>query len=346
MGSEVIGICTYFDTGYLPRAIALYRSLARFHPELRWFMFCMDEQSARLVDEMSLPGVLVITRGQLDSADPELAAVADGRSVVEYYFTCTAAAMLHTLRLAPAVSTLFYVDADIGFFGPLDSMLQEMQQASVYITEHRFPHHLHELLVYGRFNVGVIGVRRCEQAIECLSTWRRQCIEWCFDRLEENRFGDQKYLDAWPGVYSGLKVSQHAGVNAAPWNKDNSQYTVADRQVFVNNQPLVCFHFQGLRLFSGGLVQPQAIDYGSLLSPELESLVYRPYLRWLLEAQRDCRVSVTSRRYSVSPRLLTIYRSRGSGKYWVQLFGRFWGLTYLNSLLLVTIVALRRLLGR
>lgn len=341
-----VGICTYFDIGYVTRAVVLYRSLAAFHPGLRWTMFCMDDESARVIDSLSLPGVTVVTRRQLDTADSELAASAENRSVVEYYFTCTAAAMLHTLQNVPAVSTLFYVDADMCFFGPLDSLLQDMQQASVYITEHRFPPRLHELLVYGRFNVGIIGVRRCEQALQCLADWRRQCIEWCYDRLDGARFGDQKYLDAWPGKYSQLKVSQHPGVNAAPWNKDDCQYTLVGEQVCISGQPLVCYHFQGLRLFPGGLVLPQAIDYGSLLPPDLQDLVYRPYLRRLYFAELTCRASATSLRYAVSPRLLTIYRSRGKGRYWVRAVGRYFAITPLNAVLLVIIVALRRVCGR
>jgi len=341
-----VGICTYFDQGYLTRAVALYRSLSRFHANLHWFMFCMDEESVRVIQALQLPGVTVVSRPQLEAADPELAAAAASRSVVEYYFTCTAAVMLSALQSDSTVSTLFYVDADLCFFAPLDSLLQDMQQASVYITEHRFPQHLQDLLIYGRFNVGIIGVRRSAQAVQCLSVWRRQCIEWCFDRLEGDRFGDQKYLDAWPAAYSELQVCQHPGVNAAPWNKDNSQYQLVDGQVLINGQPLVCFHFQGLRLFPGGLVLPQAIDYGTLLSPELQNLVYRPYLRRLQAAESECHTSATSRRYSVSPRLLTIYRSRGNGRYWVRLGSRFPGLNSWNALLLVAIVAVRRMLGK
>lgn len=341
-----VGICTYFDQGYLTRAVALYRSLSQYHPDLHWFMFCMDNESLQAIQSLRLPGVTVVSRSQLEVADPELAAAAADRSAVEYYFTCTAAVMLQSLAADSAISTLFYADADLCFFAPLDSLLQDMQQAAIYITEHRFPSHLQDLLIYGRFNVGIIGVRRSAQAMRCLSDWRRQCIEWCFDRLEGERFGDQKYLDRWPAEYSELQICQHPGVNAAPWNKDNSQYQLADGQVQVNGQPLVCFHFQGLRLFPGGLVLPQAIDYGRLLPQPLQDLVYRPYLRRLRVAESECRMSASSRRYSVSPRLLTIYRSRGKGRYWVRLAGQFLGLTRWNALLLVAVVAVRRILGK
>ncbi|MFM7834393.1 MAG: hypothetical protein ACKPJD_21545, partial [Planctomycetaceae bacterium] len=113
----------------------------------------MDEESVRVIQTLQLPGVTVVSRPQLEAADPELAAVAASRSLVEYYFTCTAAVMLSALQSDLTVSTLFYVDADLCFFAPLDSLLQDMQQASVYITEHRFPQHLQDLLIYGRFNV-------------------------------------------------------------------------------------------------------------------------------------------------------------------------------------------------
>ena len=91
---RVIGVCTYFDAGYLTRAVALYRSLARFHADLRWFFFCMDDTSLQIVQSLMLPNVTVISRLQLEAADPELAATSSNRSLVEYYFTCTGPVML------------------------------------------------------------------------------------------------------------------------------------------------------------------------------------------------------------------------------------------------------------
>ena len=282
---RVIGVCTYFDAGYLTRAVALYRSLARFHADLRWFFFCMDDTSLQIVQSLMLPNVTVISRLQLEAADPELAATSSNRSLVEYYFTCTGPVMLQSLQLDSQLTHLFYVDADICFFESLDSLLRDMRQASVYITEHRFPPHLQHLLVYGRFNVGVIGVTRCQQAFDCLHSYRSQCLEWCYDRLEGDRFGDQKYLDAWPSQYDQLRIAEHPGVNAAPWNKDVSAYSRdCEGIVQINGQPLVCYHFQGLRIFPGGLVLPQAIDYDSQLSDALMKLVYLPYLLLLQQA--------------------------------------------------------------
>ena len=133
--------------------------------------------------------------------------------------------------------------------------------------------------------VGVIGVTRCQQAFDCLHSYRSQCLEWCYDRLEGDRFGDQKYLDAWPSQYDQLRIAEHPGVNAAPWNKDVSAYSRdCEGIVQINGQPLVCYHFQGLRIFPGGLVLPQAIDYDSQLSDALMKLVYLPYLLLLQQA--------------------------------------------------------------
>jgi len=340
----VIGVCTYFDAGYLTRAVALYRSLARFHADLRWFFFCMDDVSLQIVQALRLPNLTAVSRQQLEAADPQLAATARNRSTVEYYFTCTAPVMLQSLQLDPQLTQLFYVDADVCFFDSLDSLLLDMQQASVYITEHRFPPHLQHLLVYGRFNVGIIGVTRCPQALDCLWHYRKQCLEWCYDRLEGDRFGDQKYLDAWPALYSQLKIAQHPGVNAAPWNKDVSEYA-RDAEGFVrlNGQPLVCYHFQGLRVFPGGLVMPQAIDYDSRLSDALMNLVYMPYLHLLQQAAETCGLRANSLRYATAPRLLSVFRSRRRGRYWVQTIRSWAALTVANAWLLVPLIAVRRL---
>ena len=68
--------------------------------------------------------------------------------------------------------------------------------------------------------------------------WQEQCLAWCYNRAENGKFGDQKYLDVWPSKYSDLvHVLQKEHLTLAPWN--------ADRFPYGNS---IIWHFHGLRL--------------------------------------------------------------------------------------------------
>ena len=71
---------------------------------------------------------------------------------------------------------------------------------------------------FGIYNVGWVSVRRRDDGIAALRWWRERCIEWCYDRVEGDRFADQRYLDRLPELFAGVHVIEHLGANLAPWN--------------------------------------------------------------------------------------------------------------------------------
>ena len=58
---------------------------------------------------------------------------------------------------------------------------------------------------FGKFNVGWLTFKNDEIAIKCLKNWGNNCINWCYDYVEDNKYADQKYLDDWPKDYENVK---------------------------------------------------------------------------------------------------------------------------------------------
>ena len=274
--------CTYFDHRYLPRAMALHASLVRHVKDFSLCALCLDDTAHRALEALALPGVDVVGLGDLESADPDLVKAKEGRSRVEYYFTLTPALSRFALDRHPDADLMTYLDADLYFFGSPEPLYEELGKGSTAIIEHRFAPGLEWRLKFGRFNVGWVSHRRDGEGLACLEGWRKDCLEWCFDRVEEDRFADQKYLDRWPEAHGGVVVLEHKGANVAPWNA--ARYGLRLERgvrILVDDAPLIFFHFHGLVRLASWLYDPCLRRYGIRGSRVIRRIVYSGYLREL-----------------------------------------------------------------
>src|SRR5947209_2795057 len=108
--------CTYFDQHYLPRAVALYRSLERWGGEFQLWALCMDSYSYDAVQDMRLEHMHPISLAEFEQADPALHTARQNRSRVEFYYTCTPDLPLFLFDRHPEIDLLTYLDADLYFF--------------------------------------------------------------------------------------------------------------------------------------------------------------------------------------------------------------------------------------
>jgi hypothetical protein len=282
--------CTYFDGGYLPQGLALWRSLAAHDPDAALWVLALDESAARVIRIVGGTWLRVVLLADLEAADPELARVKSTRSLVEYYFTLSPCWPRHLLRTRPEIDRITYLDADMLFFGSPASVFDAMDAAaaSVLITNHRFPGFLAHYEKHGRFNVGILSFRNDGPGRACLEDWRGRCLEWCHDRLEDGKYADQKYLEAWPArLGPALLVLEHPGVNLAPWNWMNHRYEVSSDEIQVDGIPLVLFHFARFRALAGDWWwQSGQLDYGAM-PWSLRQAIYGVYWRALVSARAE-----------------------------------------------------------
>lgn len=281
--------CTYFDHRYLPQGLALYESLTAHAAPFTLWILSLDEPCRQALARLALPSVQLITPDELEQTDPELAHAKRSRTPIEYYFTCTPALCLHLLTRRAEIPSLTYLDADLYFFADPSPIEREIGDASIAIIGHRFPPALRHLEQYGIFNVGWVTIQADEEGLACVRWWREQCLAWCHDRVEAGRFADQKYLDEWPTRFRRVTVVQHKGANLAPWNLANYQIRWDGTAVQVDADPLLFFHFHGLRRRRRWLYDPQLARYTVTPSPVIRQQIYAPYLHALQRAARQLR---------------------------------------------------------
>jgi hypothetical protein len=108
--------CTYFDHRYLARGLALHASLQRHAPGSHLWVLCLSEACEAALRKLALPGLHAIALAELEGFDPELARCREGRSLVEYYFTCSPCLPRYVLGNMSEVDGVVYVDSDLYFF--------------------------------------------------------------------------------------------------------------------------------------------------------------------------------------------------------------------------------------
>jgi hypothetical protein len=277
---------TYFDSNYLMRGLALHDSLQRVSRGSVIWALCLDEPAARALEALALPTFRPVRVATLEAADPELAATRPTRSRIEYYFTCTPAWLAYLMNREPGNARLTYLDADLWFTADPSPLFDELGGGSVAIIPHRFSTRLSRLEAFGRYNVGWITFVNDANGRACLADWRSQCIEWCYDRPEGDRFADQKYLDAWSGRFAGIHEIEHGGANVAPWNLEREPVAVREGRLCAGRWPLLFYHFHGFKRLRPWLFDPGLSAYGVRMDPVLRDRLYVPYIEELRALER------------------------------------------------------------
>jgi hypothetical protein len=226
--------CTLFDSNYLVKAVAMHRTLLRHAPDAHLTAFVFDDDAKRILDALDLPQLTVATLAQLEEFDAALLAVKGDRTPTEYCWTSTPVLPLYLFAQRPELDEVTYLDADLGFFADPQLLFDEMGDASVCITPHRYSPEYAYQEVNGIYCVQWLTFRRDERGMAALQWWHDRCIEWCYYRLEDGKLGDQKYLDDWPERFEGVHVLEHPGGGLAPWNVANHELEDRDGVTLVD----------------------------------------------------------------------------------------------------------------
>jgi hypothetical protein len=281
--------CTYFDSLYLARGVAMLRSLRLHDPLASIHVLALDVACAHILEQTFERDVHVIELAELHAYDPALAQIRETRSAWAFYATQKPALVRFLFDRRPRARSIAYIDADTWFFADPEPLFAEIGDASIAVSPHRFSPGSEHLLRYGRYNAGLIYWRADEVGRRCVEDWRSDCLSWCDEQPQDDgRFMNQGYLNGWPERYPRVHVVEHPGVNLAPWNADNHALSAHGDGVLVDGRPLVFFHFSGLMLDETGAwcsFYPHADRQADLTRDR----IYGPYLAAVEEERRAIR---------------------------------------------------------
>ncbi len=266
----------------------MYESLKEHCSAFHLYIFAFDDLTESILKDLKLEYVTVVSLAEFETE--KLLEVKKERTKAEYCWTCTPSVISFSIEKYN-IQNCTYLDSDLCFFSNPAVLVSELDQnnKNVLITEHRFSFlpRLYEEKRAGRFCVQFVTFRNEPNSLKILEKWRQQCIDWCYARHEDGKFGDQKYLDEWPSEYSNIHILQHQGGGVAPWNlqlyrfkKTGSSLDGLTRKTKVPFK-VVFYHFQYVKF-----LLDRNYDIGwYYISSRNKKLFYTPYLEKIIDVE-------------------------------------------------------------
>jgi len=282
----MLQFCTLFNTNYLSRGVAMYNSLEQHCKDFHLYIVAFDNNCLEVLNKLKLTKATIISLE--DFENPALLAVKNERTAGEYCWTCASSSIKYCIETF-SLDHCTYVDADLLFFSDPQVLINEMGINSVLITPHRYTPCYDQSATSGIYCVQFMTFKNTQEGMTVLNWWVDSCLDWCFNRFEDNKFGDQKYLDDWTERFTGVYVSTHSGGGIAPWNIQQFTFACKTGSTKVKHEndaeetDLVFYHYHGFSYCSNKRYRISPSSY--LLQKKQISHVYKPYVKALSVAE-------------------------------------------------------------
>lgn len=264
---------TLFDSLYLPQGLALLLSMRSHVKSYKLWILCLDEVTHEILTKLNFSNVRLLQLSNLETE--KLLQVKATRTKAEYCWTLTPFAPKFVFDVDDTVSRVTYLDADLWFRKNPSQIFREfdLSKKKVLITDHSYAADNDQSAISGQYCVQFMIFDRFGGEV-VRKWWEERCIEWCHYRLEDGKFGDQKYLDDWPDRFSELvHVLQNKELILGPWNMTRFPY----------GNSLV-WHFHDLRIGK----EKSKINFLYLSKKKIPSSthlnIYLPYIELLKKA--------------------------------------------------------------
>lgn len=282
--NEVYYFCSIASKEYLYKIITLYQSIRNQMENFHMWVCCMDEKTQMILDSLKMTNMTIIPLSQIETK--EIKMIKADRKLNEFCWTIKSVLCKYLLK-NHNIKKILYCDADLYFFKSPETIFKEWEGYSIFITRQRASRDMEK--TNGGFQAGLLGFSNDESSMNVLNWWEKNCMQWCYDTpdIVQERWGDQKYLDQIPQLFSSIKISTNEGVNLGPWNviiNDEKQYDIEiiQENVYINEEQVIVYHFGSTLIFNKNefdlwKLDPLNIDYRVL------NYIYLPYLNRLKE---------------------------------------------------------------
>lgn len=282
---------TVVTGNYVHQLLLWARLIRAHHPQSRLRVYVVDGMPKAMQRQAQALGMEVVAAQDLE--------IPDWTSMLFKYEAIGVACALRPWVILDALDhrggKVIYLDCDIGTFAPANEMLTMLDTHPLVLTPHcivppandgKFPDPMNLRLV-GYFNSGVMGIHG--DLARPFFEWQKGVLEHeCIVSVSSGILLDQAFTVQALGMVPHVGILTRPGYNTGHWNLHEQEIAQDDSGLWTSNgQPLVFFHFSGLRLsdaFQGLSVHQNRIAPGA--RPQLDRLCEH-YLQAWREAARE-----------------------------------------------------------
>ncbi len=241
-------VCSLSTKSHLPLMNTFANSVRR-HFSGHIYLLVVDSDDSSLIPV----GTTLVRLG--DVIEPSL-----WQEMVERYnileLCCALKSFLMRFLARTVGLPIIYMDADTYLMEPLDVLLPDRKDFSVFLTPHLlypFSGELHAeeigMLCVGVYNGGMIGVGLGSDGIRFLDWWMDRVSRYAYDSREQGVFTDQKWLDLVPCFFKDVQISRSSGLNLGHWRvcSEKDFALNADGKLTFCGEPVTLMHMSGFK---------------------------------------------------------------------------------------------------
>ncbi|MDQ2087560.1 putative nucleotide-diphospho-sugar transferase [Herbivorax sp. ANBcel31] len=271
---------TIVSKSHLYKFTAMYTSLSMHCDRFKLYVLCADEIVYKILKTMRFEHVKLIKMREIENK--RLLKAKKNRNFYAYCWTLKPCFLYHVMMNYHKARYFAHLDADLCFFDNPRRIFSENKNASLFLTHHRNSEDFLQFYdLTGIYNTGFVGCKNDDIAKKAVRQWKNKCIKYCPMKEDtiKKAFGDQRYVEDWPVNFPGVHIVKTAGANAAFWNISNYKVTLQNKKVFIDEHPLIFYHFSGLVMVDS-TVYSICLNY-SIDDENVVNYIYVPYLKML-----------------------------------------------------------------
>lgn len=266
--------------------MVMYESLLKSCSDFHLYVFAFDDTCYEFLKSQKNKNLTVVSLKEFE--DENLLRIKPSRTEGEYCWTCASSTILYSINTF-GLENCTYIDADMVFYSDPIVLYNEMGSKSVLIIEHRYTKEYDQTKTSGKYCVQFVTFKNNAMGMKVLNWWRDACVEWCYNRMEDGKFGDQKYLDDWTTRFEAVHELQHLGGGVAPWNVqqyvfESTEEKIIGKELTTGKQfEVVFFHFHGAKFYAESMVHLTGEGYA--LNKNAKAVFYQSYVE-MIDRQR------------------------------------------------------------
>jgi hypothetical protein len=254
MNTAFCAICTH---NYYNYSKLLFDSLKSVGHHGEFFLLIIDYQK-EYSKIISTSGINIVTLETLQI--PEIKELIERYNPFELCNVLKPYFLEWVLNNNKDLSTIIYLDSDIYVYNPFDDVIKYLKNSTNSIL--LVPNftgkskllgetdYYEETIFFraGLYCGGFYALKNDDNSRSFLKWHKLKLRKFGYNAPAECMFVDQKILDLAPLLFDFVSVYKNESYNVGHWNYKENPLTFVNNRYYINNKPLVFFHFSYLKI--------------------------------------------------------------------------------------------------